>query len=85
MNRSLLAAGLGAFACVALASEVPLTLAEAQRLAVERSSRVAGQDASIAASREMATAAGHRPDPVLKAGIDNVPVTGPDSAWATTS
>ena len=78
MNRSLLAAGLGAFACVALASEVPLTLAEAQRLAVERSSRVAGQDASIAASREMATAAGHRPDPVLKAGIDNVPVTGPD-------
>jgi outer membrane protein TolC len=55
-----------------------LTLDAAQRLALGQSRKLAAQDASISASREMAVAAGQLPDPVLKAGIDNLPVSGPD-------
>lgn len=59
-------------------AQIPLTLAEAQRRAVERSRQLAAQDASVRSSREMAVAAGQLPDPVLKAGIDNLPVSGDD-------
>ena len=59
-------------------SQSTLTLAQAQRIAVERSRQVSAQDASITAAREMAVAAGQLPDPVLKLGIDNLPVDGPD-------
>src|SRR3954471_6099881 len=55
-----------------------LSLDEALRLAQERSRQLVAQDASATASREMAVAAGTRPDPVLKAGINNLPVNGPD-------
>lgn len=60
------------------AAERTLTLAEAQRMAGERSRQLAAQDASIRSSREMAVAAGQLPDPVLRGGIDNLPVEGPD-------
>ncbi len=60
------------------AAERPLTLAEAQRIAVERSRQLFAQDASIRSSREMAVAAGQLPDPVLRLGIDNLPVEGAD-------
>ena len=76
------------FAALALAAAVALpqtgftqsalTLAEAQRIAVERSRQLAAQDASITAAREMAVAAGQLPDPVLRLGIDNLPVDGAD-------
>jgi outer membrane protein TolC len=56
----------------------PLSLEEAQRRATARSQQLAGQDQAIAAAREMAVAAGQLPDPVLKLGIDNLPVTGED-------
>ena len=59
-------------------AEAPLTLAEAQRRAIERSRQIPAQDAAITASREMAAAAGQLPDPVLKLGIDNLPINGPD-------
>ncbi len=59
-------------------SQSTLSLAEAQRIAVERSRQLAAQDASIASSREMAAAAGQLPDPVLRLGIDNVPADGTD-------
>src|SRR5436190_21087881 len=62
----------------AFADENPLTLASAQRMAVQRSRQLASQDAAVAAAREMAVAAGQLPDPVLKAGIDNLPVSGAD-------
>jgi outer membrane protein TolC len=55
-------------------ADAPLTLAEAQRLAVERSRMLAGQDSAVIASREMAVAAGQHPDPMLKLGVDNLPV-----------
>lgn len=60
------------------AADIPLTLAEAQRLAVLRSRQLPAQDAAIAAARQMALASGQLPDPVLKAGIDNLPASGPD-------
>jgi outer membrane protein TolC len=60
------------------AADRPLTLPEAQRIAVERSRQLAAQDASIRSSREMAVAAGQLPDPVLRLGIDNLPIEGSD-------
>jgi len=59
-------------------SAEPLTLSEAQSLAVARSQQLAANKASVAASREMAIAAGQLPDPVLKLGVENLPINGPD-------
>ncbi|CAN5443319.1 TolC family protein [soil metagenome] len=56
----------------------PLTLVEAQRIAVGRSQQLLAQDALITAAREQGVAAGQLPDPVLKLGIDNLPANGPD-------
>lgn len=53
-----------------------LSLAQAQQRALERSRALPARDATIAATRELATAAGRLPDPVLRAGIDNLPVSG---------
>ncbi|WP_426175314.1 TolC family protein [Massilia sp. TWR1-2-2] len=71
---------LGAFALShnAFATDLPLTLAQARHLAIERSRQLAGQDHAVAAARDMAVAAGQLPDPVLKAGVDNLPVTRTD-------
>jgi outer membrane protein TolC len=68
----------GGFSSTAFTAGAPLTLARAQQLAVERSRQLVAQDYAAAASREMAVAAGQLPDPVLSAGIDNLPVNGPD-------
>jgi outer membrane protein TolC len=56
-----------------------LSLAQAQRLALANAPEVEAADAAVRASRDLAVSAGHRPDPVLKLGVDNVPVTGPDA------
>ena len=61
----------------------PLSLEEAQRRAVARSQQLAAQDSAITAAREMAVSAGQLPDPVLKLGVDNLPVNGED-AWSLT-
>ena len=50
----------------------------ALQLASERSRQVAADDAAAGAAREMAIAAGQLPDPVLKAGVVNLPIDGPD-------
>jgi outer membrane protein TolC len=65
------------------ATESPLTLGNAQQRAVARSHQLIAQDMAITASREMAVAAGQLPDPILKAGIDNLPVSGPDRGSLT--
>lgn len=62
----------------ALAAPQQLTLGEAQQRAAARSRQLGAQDQAITAANEMAVAAGQRPDPVLKVGIDNLPVSGPD-------
>lgn len=71
-------ASTSGFCSVVFAAEIPLTLAEAQQRAVERSQQISAQDAAIAASRDLAVAAGRLPDPVLRLGIDNLPINGPD-------
>ncbi len=65
------------------AVEAPLTLGNAQQLAVSRSRQLIAQDMAATASREMAVAAGQLPDPILRAGIDNLPVSGPDRGSLT--
>ena len=55
-----------------------LTLDQALRLAQERSRQLPAQDSAAAAAREMALAAGQLPDPILKAGINNLPIDGAD-------
>ena len=60
------------------AHAAPLTLDDALRLAQERSRQLPAQDAAAAAARDMAVAAGQRPDPILKTGLNSLPVSGPD-------
>jgi outer membrane protein TolC len=60
----------------AIGADTGLTLAQTQQRALDRSRALPARDASIAATRELAVAAGRLPDPVLRAGIDNLPVSG---------
>lgn len=76
-------AALIGWANVVVAADVPLTLAEAQRRAVERSLQLTAQSAAESASREMAVAAGQLPDPALKLGLDNLPINGADQFSVT--
>lgn len=62
--------GIG-FACAV--SAAPLTLSEAQSLAVAAQPRLAGQSAEVEGRRQSAIAAAQLPDPQLKLGISNVP------------
>ena len=65
------------------AAETPLTLAEAQRRALERSTQLRARQWATDAAREMAIAAGQLPDPVAKLQINNLPINGED-AWSLT-
>jgi len=67
----------------AFAADAPLTLAEAQRLALERSRAVVAEQAAVASARDMAVAAGQLPDPVATMGVNNMPVNGPDAFTLT--
>ena len=61
----------------------PLTLAETLKLAANLSRQLAAQDAAVAAAREMSVSARQLPDPVLRFGLDNLPVNGPDRLSTT--
>jgi outer membrane protein TolC len=56
----------------------PLSIREAQRLAEQNAPLVAAADAQAQAANELAVAAAQLPDPVLKLGLNNLPVDGPD-------
>jgi outer membrane protein TolC len=77
-----LAAGARAAFIVAIAApaaaQQALSLQDAQRLALSRSQQLVSKDAASSAVREMGVAASQLPDPVLKLGINNVPVNGAD-------
>lgn len=78
-SRFLQAAAALGLAALAWSSQAePLSLQDALRLAEQRSRQLPAQDAAADAARQMAVSAAQRPDPVLKAGIDNLPVTGAD-------
>jgi outer membrane protein TolC len=66
------------FASVAAyAQEAPVTLDAALQSATDRSAAMGAAQASVRASSEAAVRAGQLPDPMLKAGVDNLPVNGP--------
>ena len=73
-----LAALCAAFASVNSHAQQALTLDQALRAAQDRSRQLVAQDYAASASREMAVAAGQWPDPTFKAGVNNLPINGPD-------
>ncbi len=58
--------------------EVFLSLADVQRLAVERQPALEAQAQAVAAARNSAVAAAQLPDPKLTAGVTDLPVDGAD-------
>lgn len=71
--------GLALAAMPALAADSgPLSLAEALKIGERASPRLAAQGAALAAAEELVPRAGQLPDPKLRFGIDNLPVSGPD-------
>lgn len=67
----------------ALTAAAPLTLTQALDLAVQRSEAVRSARAGVTSASEAARAAGQLSDPTLRAGIDNLPVTGGDRLSTT--
>jgi outer membrane protein TolC len=59
--------------------QTALTLAEALRIAETAAPGLSASNAAARGAREMAAAASQLPDPVLRAGVDNLPVNGPDA------
>lgn len=55
-----------------------LSLPQAVQAALARSQALGGPEATARSAREMAVAAGQRPDPVVRLSLDNVPLSGPD-------
>ncbi|SAL43703.1 outer membrane efflux protein [Caballeronia sordidicola] len=68
---------LGGATLKASAQESPLTLDAALQSATDRSASMQAAQSSIRASAQGVVRAGQLPDPTLKAGIDNLPVNGP--------
>jgi cobalt-zinc-cadmium efflux system outer membrane protein len=73
-------AGALLLAALPLRAEPQLSLDEAMRLAIEQQPLLQSLDEATRASRESAVAAGQLPDPKLKLGVLNLPVTGSDAA-----
>jgi len=70
------AALAGALLPATWAVAAPISLDQAIDLAVQRSQMTRSALAGAMSAAEMARAAGQQPDPMLSAGIDNLPVTG---------
>lgn len=77
------AVALAAAMLPALTAAAPLTLTQALDLAVQRSEATRSARASVASASEAARAAGQLPDPTLRVGVDNLPVTGGDRLSTT--
>jgi outer membrane protein TolC len=59
-------------------AQSPLSLERAVAAATGRSQLVIAAESQARAARETASAAGQLPDPVLKLGLNNLPIDGPD-------
>src|SRR5688500_11281253 len=57
----------------------PLSLDEALRLGEAQSPRLVAQRHALSAAEEQTGRAGELPDPKLRLGIENLPVSGPDA------
>jgi outer membrane protein TolC len=76
IRRALVATA--ALLLAAVPARAALSLDDAVRLAARESRAVAATQAQASAARELAVAAGQRPDPVLKVGVNNLPIDGRD-------
>lgn len=70
-------------ACLAIApltalAQVPLTLTDALAIAESRAPALRAAASAAQAARDMGQASGQLPDPVLRAGVDNLPINGAD-------
>lgn len=65
-------------ATFAQAQTAGLSLDQALQMATQRSASSQAAAVSVQATREVAAKANQLPDPMLKFGVDNLPVTGPD-------
>lgn len=86
LRAALQLALLTALSCasaLAFGQAANLTLDEALRLATQASAANQAAQATVQASTEAAARAGQLPDPMLKLGIDNVPLSGPDQFSTT--
>jgi cobalt-zinc-cadmium efflux system outer membrane protein len=77
-SHLLRAAALAAALLPCLVAAAPLTLETALDLAVQRSESARAARAGVTSASEAARAAGQLPDPMLRAGVDNLPATGGD-------
>lgn len=68
----------GALALAAPALAQILTLEEALKIGEAQSPRLAAQRSAVVATSEQVGRAGQLPDPKLRLGIENLPVSGPD-------
>jgi outer membrane protein TolC len=59
-------------------ARAPLSIEKAQALAIQRSTQLVAHDAASKAARDMGLAAGQLPDPILKLGVNNLPIDGAD-------
>jgi outer membrane protein TolC len=59
-------------------AQSPLSIEKAQALALQRSTLLVAHDSANKAARDMGLAAGQLPDPILKLGINNLPIDGAD-------
>lgn len=76
--RPCLAVLAGVLVCGPALAQTGLSLGEAQRIALGQSRQLPAQDLAAGAARDMAVAAARLPDPVLKIGVDNLPVQSQD-------
>ena len=63
----------------AVLAQPTLSLEQAVQLSLQQSRQLPAHDAQAQAARQMAIAAGQMPDLTLKLGVNNLPVTGPDT------
>jgi len=80
---SLRAAALAAAFAPCFVTAAPLTFESALALAVQRSEASRSARAGIESATQSARAAGQLPDPSLRVGVENLPVTGSDRLHTT--
>jgi outer membrane protein TolC len=59
-------------------AQAPLSIEKAQALAIQRSTLLVAHEAASNVARDMGVAVGQLPDPILKLGVNNLPIDGAD-------
>lgn len=77
VSQAVLAAFLTPFVFVSAATAAPLTFDAAIKLAQQTAPSLAAKNADVGAAKASAIAAGRLPDPKIRAGVENFPISGP--------